>query len=85
MSDSKIDRREFVRTTAAGLAASIPAVPATASALGAPRSPRAPEVLVRSAVKPLVIADASGIQFKNRRTERAGERAMRPVDRGVTG
>lgn len=82
MSDSKIDRREFVRTTAAGLAASIPAVPATASALGAPRSPRAPEVLVRSAVKPLVIADASGIQFKNGGTESAVERAFRLITEG---
>ncbi len=82
MSDSKIDRREFVRTTAVGLAASIPAVPATASALGAPRSPRAPEVLVRSAVKPLVIADASGIQFKNGGTESAVERAFRLITEG---
>ena len=82
MSDSKIDRREFVRTTAVGLAAAIPAAPATASALGVPRSQRAPEVLVRSAIKPLVIADASGIQFKNGGTESAVERAFRLITEG---
>jgi len=79
MSDSKIDRRGFVRTTAVGLAA---AIPAAASALGVPRSQRAPEVLVRSAVKPLVIADASGIQFKNGGTESAVERAFRLITEG---
>src|SRR5688500_6927348 len=79
MSDSKIDRRGFVRTTAVGLAA---AIPAAASALGVPRSQRAPEVLVRSAVKPLVIADACGIQFKNGGTESAVERAFRLITEG---
>ncbi|MDF2774249.1 MAG: N(4)-(Beta-N-acetylglucosaminyl)-L-asparaginase precursor [Geminicoccaceae bacterium] len=82
MPDSKIDRREFVRTTAVGLAAAIPAVPVTASALGASGTLRAPEVLVRSAVKPLVIADASGIQFKNGGTESAVERAFRLITEG---
>jgi N4-(beta-N-acetylglucosaminyl)-L-asparaginase len=82
MPDSKIDRREFVRTTAVGLAAAIPAVPVTASALGASGTLRVPEVLVRSAVKPLVIADASGIQFKNGGTESAVERAFRLITEG---
>ncbi|HEX6048497.1 MAG TPA: N(4)-(beta-N-acetylglucosaminyl)-L-asparaginase [Gemmatimonadaceae bacterium] len=82
MSDSKIDRREFVRTTAVGLATAIPAVPMTASALDAAGAERAPEVLIRSAVKPLVIADASGIQYKNGGTESAVERAFRLITEG---
>ena len=78
MSDSTIDRRAFVRGTAAGLAAT--AIPAAASALGTPI--HAPEVLIRSAVRPLVIADASGIQYKNGGTESAVERAFRLITEG---
>ena len=80
MSDSTIDRRAFVRATAAGLAATT--LPGTASALGTPAGVRAPEVLIRSAVRPLVIADASGIQFKNGGTECAVERAFRLITEG---
>ena len=80
MSDSTIDRRAFVRATAAGLAATT--LPTTVSALGTPNAGRAPEVLVRSAVRPLVISDASGIQFKNGGTESAVERAFRLITEG---
>src|SRR5262245_54478728 len=80
MSDSTIDRRAFVRGTAAGLAAT--AIPTAASALGMPIGARAPEVLIRAAVRPLVIADASGIQFKNGGTESAVERAFRLITEG---
>src|SRR5687767_2290329 len=80
MSDSTIDRRAFVRATAAGLAATT--LPATAAALGVPEGSRAPAVLIRSAVRPLVISDASGIQFKNGGTESAVERAFRLITEG---
>ena len=80
MSDSTIDRRAFVRVAATGLAATT--LPATASALGVPANDRAPEVLIRSAVRPLVISDASGIQFKNGGTESAVERAFRLITEG---
>ena len=80
MSDSTIDRRAFVRATAAGLAATT--LPTTALALGTPVGDRAPEVLIRAAVRPLVISDASGIQFKNGGTESAVERAFRLITEG---
>jgi N4-(beta-N-acetylglucosaminyl)-L-asparaginase len=80
MSDSAIDRRAFVRATAAGLAATT--LPATASALGSPAGERVPEILVRSAVRPLVISDASGIQFRNGGAESAVERAFRLITDG---
>ena len=80
MSDSTIDRRAFVRVAATGLAATT--IPATASALGVPANDHAPEVLIRSAVRPLVISDASGIQFKNGGTESAVERAFRLITEG---
>ena len=86
MTDHSMNRRDFVRTTAAaGLAAAVPA-PLAAAPMAAPSaSPlgaRAPEVLIRSAVRPLVIADASGIQFKNGGTESAVERAFRLITEG---
>jgi N4-(beta-N-acetylglucosaminyl)-L-asparaginase len=80
MSDSAIDRRAFVRATAAGLAATT--LPATASAFGSPAGERVPEILVRSAVRPLVISDASGIQFRNGGAESAVERAFRLITDG---
>jgi N4-(beta-N-acetylglucosaminyl)-L-asparaginase len=79
MSTDSINRRDFVRTTAAaGLAVAAPA------SLGAalPAAKRAPEVMIRSAVRPLVIADASGIQFRNGGTECAVERAFRLMTSG---
>ena len=80
MTDSTIDRRGFVRVTAA--ASLTAALPAPALALGTEPAPRAPELLIRSAVRPLVIADASGIQFKNGGTESAVERAFRLITEG---
>ena len=77
MSRDVINRRDFVRATAgAGLAAA--AAPVSIRTLSAAR-PTAPEVMVRSAVRPLVIADASGIEFKNGGTECAVERAFRLI------
>ncbi|HUQ80410.1 MAG TPA: N(4)-(beta-N-acetylglucosaminyl)-L-asparaginase [Gemmatimonadaceae bacterium] len=74
MSSDSINRRDFVRTTAAaGLAVAAPASFATAGSA---------EVMIRSAVRPLVIADASGIQFRNGGTECAVERAFRLMTSG---
>jgi N4-(beta-N-acetylglucosaminyl)-L-asparaginase len=70
-------RREFVRTTAAGLALGAPL-----SALGAEPAPRAPEILVRRAVRPVVISDYSGWEFRNGGKENAVERAFRGIVAG---
>ena len=78
MSSDSINRRDFVRTTAAaGLAVAAPSSLTHSSSRLA-----APEVISRSAVRPLVIADASGIQFKNGGTECAVERAFRLMTSG---
>ena len=78
MSSDSINRRDFVRTTAAaGLAVAAPS-----SLTHGPSRLAAPEVITRSAVRPLVIADASGIQFKNGGTECAVERAFRLMTSG---
>ena len=79
MDTPPINRRAFVRSTAAaGLAVAAP------GSLGGstPGSIAAPEVMIRSAVKPLVISDASGIQFKNGGPECAVERAFRLMTQG---
>jgi N4-(beta-N-acetylglucosaminyl)-L-asparaginase len=79
MDTPPINRRDFVRSTAvAGLGVTVP------GSLGAsmPGSGEAPEVLIRSAVRPLVISDASGIQFKNGGPECAVERAFRLMTQG---
>src|SRR5688572_7206623 len=79
MSTSPINRRDFVRSTAAaGIA--IGALPSLGSAR--PAAGAGPEVMIRSAVRPLVIADASGIQFKNGGPECAVERAFRLMTQG---
>jgi N4-(beta-N-acetylglucosaminyl)-L-asparaginase len=78
MTPPPINRREFVLSSAAaGIALGAP------SALGAARpAPAAPHVLIRSAARPVVIADASGIQFKNGGSESAVERAFRLMSEG---
>jgi len=52
----KTTRRQFVKATAATAAGVAAASPARA---------RAPEVLIQSAVKPVVLSDRSGIAYKN--------------------
>src|SRR5687768_7241749 len=79
MTPTSINRRDFVRTTAAAGVAL--AAPASLGAAG-PATGEAPQVMIRSAVRPLVIADASGIQFKNGGTESAVERAFRLITEG---
>ncbi len=69
-----MERRDFVRTTAAGLAAAT--VP---SSLSAETSRRAPEVLVRRAGRPVLVSDVSSIRFKNGGPESGIERAFRGI------
>lgn len=68
-------RRTFVKSTTAALAVGAP-LPAFAS------DARAPEVLVRRAVKPVVISDYSGWEFRNGGTENAVQRAFRLITEG---
>ncbi len=72
-----MERRDFVKSTAAGLAAA--AVPAS---LGAAPARRAPEVLVRRAGRPLLVSDVSSIRFKNGGPESGIERAFRGITEG---
>ena len=71
-------RRDFVKSAAASVAAAT-LVPSSAAA-AAPFS--APAVHTRHAVKPLVIADLSGYQFRNGGRENAVERAFRGITSG---
>ncbi len=70
-------RRDFVKTTAAGVAAT--AIP---SALSAETRPRAAEVWIQRAGRPLCVADVSSIRFKNGGPENAIERAFRGITEG---
>ena len=72
-----MERRDFVKSTAAGLAAA--AVPAS---LSAEAVHRAPEVLVRRANRPVLVADVSSIRFKNGGPESGIERAFRGIAQG---
>ncbi len=72
-----MERRDFVKTTAAGLAAA--AVPATLAAEGIRH---APEVLVRRAGRPVLVSDVSSIRFKNGGPESGIERAFRGITQG---
>jgi N4-(beta-N-acetylglucosaminyl)-L-asparaginase len=65
-------RRDFLKTSSASIA------------LGAfaPGHLTAPDILVRRAVRPLVIADYSGFEFKNGGTENAVQRAFRLITQG---
>ena len=78
-------RRDFVKTTAAGLAAaSTPA--ALAGATSAPpvdeQTHRAPEILRRAPSNPVLVADVSSIQYRNGGSEAAIERAYRGITEG---
>lgn len=70
-------RRDFVKATAAGVAAA--AVP---SALSAQPRARAHEVLVRRATPPLLVSDVSSIRYRNGGSESAIERAFRGIAEG---
>jgi N4-(beta-N-acetylglucosaminyl)-L-asparaginase len=73
-----ITRREFVKSTTASLAAAS-ALPAGAEA-GAARSA---EILIQRTVRPVVISDLSGFQFRNGGPENTVERAFRLIAEGT--
>ena len=82
-----ISRRDFVRATAATASAaalgSVGATPLLASTPGPGTPPaHAPEVMIRSAVKPVVIADHSGFVFRNGGPRSAVEEAFLRITRG---
>src|SRR5215813_688964 len=69
MSKDAINRRHFIHTTAG-------------ASLVAATTRTGPVIIRHSLVKPLVIADASGIEFKNGGPECAVERAFRLITEG---
>ncbi len=75
-----ISRRKFVKSTAASLAAAS-TLPAGTGAAQA-RSRQSPQVLVPRTVRPVVISDYSGFQFKNGGPENAVECAFRLIAEG---
>lgn len=70
-------RREFVRTTATTLALGTPLSTLLAQPVSA-----APEILVRRTVRPIVISDFSGWEYRNGGKENAVERAFRGIVAG---
>ncbi len=78
-----MERRDFVKATAAGLAgAAVPASLEGAAVPGAAPRPRAPEVLMRRLAKPVLVSDVSSIRHKNGGPESAIERAFRGIVEG---
>ena len=78
-----MERRDFVKATAAGLAgAAVPASLEGAAAPGSAVRPRAPEILVRRLTKPILVSDVSSIRHKNGGPESAIERAFRGIVEG---
>ena len=76
-----MERRDFVKTTAAGLAAA--AVPASVSAAATGAAPAgAPFVRRARAARPRLVSDVSSIQFRNGGPESAIERAFRGITEG---
>jgi N4-(beta-N-acetylglucosaminyl)-L-asparaginase len=74
-----ITRRDFAKSTAVSLAA---AAPLRALAQSRPAPAKAPDVLVPRTVRPVVISDHSGYEFKNGGTENAVQRAFRLITEG---
>lgn len=72
-----MDRREFVRNTAVGIAGVV-ASPSLSDA----RAPAGPTILIRRAVAPVVIADLSGFRYRNGGPENAVEHAFRLMTAG---
>lgn len=73
-----ITRRDFVKSTTASFAAAS-ALPGRAEAAPA----RSAELLIQRTVRPLVISDYSGIEFRNGGTESAVQRAFRMITEGA--
>jgi len=74
-----ITRRDFIKTTSTSIAA---AGPLASLATGAPAEARSAEVWIQNSVKPVVISDYSGWEFKNGGKENAVERAFRLITEG---
>ncbi len=74
-----INRRDFVTSTAAALAV---AQPLEVLAQSTPVPKKAPDLLVPRAVRPVVISDYSGWEFKNGGAENAVQRAFRLITEG---
>jgi N4-(beta-N-acetylglucosaminyl)-L-asparaginase len=70
-------RRDFVKTATASMTAGA-ALPAGADAAAA----RSAEILVQRTIRPVVISDYSGYEFKNGGTENAVTRAFRLITEG---
>ncbi|MFN8060309.1 MAG: N(4)-(beta-N-acetylglucosaminyl)-L-asparaginase [Vicinamibacterales bacterium] len=73
-----LTRREFITSTTTVAAAAPLATVRNAAADG----PRAPELLLQRTVRPVVVSDFSGWEFKNGGTENAVERAFRLIVEG---
>ena len=73
-----ITRRDFLKTTSTSIAAAGP----LATLAGAPAEARSAEVWFQNSVKPVVISDYSGWEFKNGGKENAVERAFRMITEG---
>jgi len=73
-----ITRRDFVKSAPASLAA----VSTLATGTPASAAPRSPELWLQRTVRPVVIADYSGYEFKNGGTECAVQRAFRLITEG---
>jgi N4-(beta-N-acetylglucosaminyl)-L-asparaginase len=73
-----ITRRAFLKSTSSSMAAAAP----LAALAGAVLEARAPALLIQRTVKPVVISDYSGWEFKNAGPENAVERAFRLITEG---
>ena len=71
-----ITRRNFLKTTSSSIAAAGIAAPAAAA-------PRSAEVWIQRTVRPVVISDYSGFEFKNGGAENAVQRAFRLITEGA--
>jgi N4-(beta-N-acetylglucosaminyl)-L-asparaginase len=79
-----VTRRDFVKSASASLAVASPLVasPLAALAQPSPAAAGAPTILSRRAVRPVVISDYSGWEFRNGGTENAVTRAFRLITEG---
>jgi N4-(beta-N-acetylglucosaminyl)-L-asparaginase len=73
-----MDRRDFVKTSAAGLAAAA----ASPHGLAGEQRPLAPALHLRRTVQPVVVSDVSGIRYRNGGAESSVERAFRGITEG---
>lgn len=78
-----VSRRDFVKRTSATLAATpLAGLAMSPPDVSQPASARAPELWLKHAVRPVVISDYSGWEFKNGGSENAVQRAFRLITEG---